>query len=133
MEPIYPAPPVTRILGICTILQLRHAYYPPRVRVWHRGKRAGRQSSRAAAYIERRVYAPGSTLPRPEILERHGIRPVFVKGSEYLIPFASFAERARAWDLFNNDENWCELRDAGNVSLEEIQIYPGGKIFEMSL
>ncbi|MDP9112824.1 MAG: hypothetical protein M3O20_03990 [Acidobacteriota bacterium] len=82
---------------------------------------------------ERRVYAPGSTLPRPEILERHGIRPVFVKGSEYLIPFASFAERARAWDLFNNDENWCELRDAGNVSLEEIQIYPGGKIFEMSL
>ena len=24
-------------------------------------------------------------------------------------------------------------RDAGSVALEEIQIYPGGKIFEMSL
>ncbi len=50
---------------------------------------------------ERRIYAPGSTLPPPEILSRHGIRPVSVKGTEYLIPFASLEARARAWDRFN--------------------------------
>ncbi|MDP8990052.1 MAG: hypothetical protein M3N41_08240 [Acidobacteriota bacterium] len=82
---------------------------------------------------ERRVYAPGSTLPPPELLSRHGIRPVFVTGAEYLISFASLEARAQAWDRFNTDEVWCAMRDAGNVALQEIQVYPGGKIFEMSL
>jgi hypothetical protein len=87
--------------------------------------------------FERRVYAEGSTLPPPEILSRHGIRPVSVKGTEYLIAFASIEARARAWDRFNTDEVWCAMRDRGSVTLNEIQIYPeiypGGKIFEMSL
>ena len=82
---------------------------------------------------ERRIYAEGSTLPPPEILSRHGIRPASVQGTEYLIPFASLEARTRAWDRFNTDDVWCALRDAGSVTLNEIQIYPGGKIFEMSL
>jgi len=82
---------------------------------------------------ERRVYAPGSTLPPPEILNRHGISPLSVKGSEYLIPFASLEARTLAWDRFNTDDVWCAMRDRGSVALNEIQIYPGGKIFEMSL
>lgn len=82
---------------------------------------------------ERRVYAEGSTLPPPEILSRHGIRPISVRGTEYLIPFASLEARTRAWDRFNTDDVWCAMRDAGRVALNEIQIYPGGKIFEMSL
>jgi hypothetical protein len=82
---------------------------------------------------ERRVYAHGSTLPPQEILSRHGIRPLSVKGTEYLIPFASLEARTRAWDRLNTDEDWCALRDAGNVALEEIRVYPGGKILEMSL
>jgi hypothetical protein len=82
---------------------------------------------------ERRVYVSGSSLPPLEILRRHGIRPSSVKGSEYLIPFASLEARARAWDRFNTDDDWCAMRDAGSVTLKEIQIYPGGKIFEMSL
>ena len=82
---------------------------------------------------ERRVYAEGSILPPPEILRRHGIRPASIKGAEYLIPFASLEARTRAWDRFNTDDVWCAMRDAGSVTLKEIQIYPGGKIFEMSL
>jgi hypothetical protein len=82
---------------------------------------------------ERRVYASRSTLPPPGILSRHGIRPVSIKGAEYLIPFASLEARARAWDRFNTDEDWCAIRDAGSVTLIDIQVYPGGKIFEMSL
>ena len=82
---------------------------------------------------ERRVYAHGSTLPPPEILSRHGIRPLSIKGTEYLIPFASLEARTRAWDRFNTDDVWCALRDRGSVTLKEVQIYPGGKIFEMSL
>ena len=62
---------------------------------------------------ERRVYASRSTLPPPEILSRHGIRPLSVKGAEYLITFASLEARTRAWDRFNTDENWCAIRDAG--------------------
>ena len=90
---------------------------------------------------ERRVYVPGSALPPPEILHRNGIRPVSVErtptGTAYLIPFASLEARVNAWDGFNADEDWCAIRDAGNVALKEIRVYPclypGGKIFEMSL
>jgi hypothetical protein len=90
-------------------------------------------AAEAPRIYERRVYAQGSTLPPPEILRRHGIRPLSVKGTEYLIPFASLEARTRAWDRFNTDDVWCALRDRGSVALKEIQIYPGGKIFEMSL
>jgi len=82
---------------------------------------------------ERRVYASGSTLPPLEILSRYGIRPASVSGGTYLIPFASLEARACAWDRFNTDDAWCAMRDAGRVTLKEIQVYPGGKIFEMSL
>ena len=85
------------------------------------------------AIHERRVYAPGSTLPPPEILNRHGIRPSSIKGTAYLIPFVSLEARTRAWDRFNTDEDWCSIRDAGGVTLKEIQVYPGGKIIEISL
>jgi len=73
---------------------------------------------------ECRVYAEGSTLPPTEILSRHGIRPVSVQGAEYLIPFATLEARTRAWDRFNTDDVWCAMRDRGNVTLKEIQIYP---------
>jgi hypothetical protein len=82
---------------------------------------------------ERRVYAPGSILPPAEILRRHGIRPESIQGSEYLIPFPSLEARTRAWDRFNTDEDWGAIRDAGEVTLKEMQVYPGGKIFEISL
>jgi hypothetical protein len=86
---------------------------------------------------ERRVYAPGSTKPPLEILRRNGILPVSVKqtqdGTVYLIAFKSPEARVRAWDRFNADDAWCAIRDAGTVALEEISVYPGGKIFEMSL
>jgi hypothetical protein len=91
--------------------------------------------------MERRVYSPGSALPPAEILHRYGIRPASVEptqgGTAYRIPFASLEARVNAWDGFNTDEDWCAIRDAGNVALQEIRVYPpvypGGKIFEMSL
>ena len=97
------------------------------------GTAAAATAAQPPLIYERRVYAPGSTLPPPEILRRHGIRSVSVKGTEYLISFASLEARTRAWDRFNTDEEWCTMRDAGGVTLREIQVYPGGKIFEMSL
>jgi hypothetical protein len=90
-------------------------------------------AAQPALIYERRVYAEGSVLPPLEILSRHGIRPASVKGTEYLIPFASLEARTRAWDRFNTDDVWCARRPRGTVALKEIQIYPGGKIFEMSL
>ena len=82
---------------------------------------------------ERRVYAEGSTLPPRQILHRNGIRHVSIKGTEYLMAFASLEARTNAWDRFNNDQDWCAIRDGGSVVLKEISVYPGGKIFEMSL
>ena len=86
---------------------------------------------------ERRIYAPGSVLPPPEVLQRHGIHPVSVKqqenGTAYSIAFASAEARVKAWDRFNGDQDWCVIRDAGTVALQEVQVYPGGKIFEISL
>jgi hypothetical protein len=73
---------------------------------------------------ERRVYGPSSVLPPREILHRNGIRPLSIKGTEYLIPFASLEARTRAWDRFNNDDVWCAMRDAGSVTLKEIQVLP---------
>jgi hypothetical protein len=89
------------------------------------------------AIHERRSYASGSALPTPEILHRNGIRPMSIErtrgGAAYLIPFASLEARVHAWDRFNADEDWCAIRDAGKVALNEIRVYPAGKIFEMSL
>jgi hypothetical protein len=51
----------------------------------------------------------------------------------YSISFASVEARVQAWDRFNADPDWCALRDGGNVALQEIQVYPAGKIFEISL
>ena len=87
--------------------------------------------------VEQRIYAQGSVLPPPEVLQRHGIHPVSVKGQQngtaYSIPFASAEARVKAWDQFNVDEEWCAQRDAGTVALQGIQVYPAGKIFEISL
>ena len=87
--------------------------------------------------FERRTYALGSVLPPREVLERHGIHPVSVKrqqnGTEYSVAFASAEARVKAWDRFNADEDWCVIRDGGRVELREVQIYPAGKIFEISL
>ena len=87
--------------------------------------------------VERRIYAPGSVLPPQEILHRHGIRPAAVKrqqdGTAYSIWFASIEARVKAWDRFNADDDWCAIRDTGTVALREVQVYPAGKIFEISL
>ncbi len=89
------------------------------------------------AIIERRIYALGSVLLPREVLQRHGIQAVSVKrqqnGIAYAISFASAEARVKAWDRFNADDAWCAIRDAGTVALQEIQVYPAGKIFEISL
>jgi hypothetical protein len=89
-----------------------------------------------ARVTERRVYGQGSALPSRELLMRNGIRPASIRrtqrGVEYLISFDSLEARARAWDRVNTDAEWCEL-SAGGVQLQELNLYPGGKIFEMSL
>jgi hypothetical protein len=86
---------------------------------------------------ERRIYALGSVLPPRELLERYGIHPLSVKqqknGAAYAISFASVEARVKAWDRFNADPDWCALRDRGPVALREVQVYPAGKIFEISL
>ena len=87
--------------------------------------------------LERRIYAFGSVLPPSEVLQRHGIRPASVKreqnGTAYSISFASLEARVKAWDRFNADGDWCVIRDAGTVALREVQVYPAGKIFDISL
>jgi hypothetical protein len=97
---------------------------------------AGRAAT-SAQVLERRVYGYGSVLPPEEALHRNGIRRAWVRfalqGTEYGFTFDSLASRAQAWDRFNADREWCVLREAGSVRLTEITLYPGGKIFEMSL
>jgi len=97
----------------------------------------GSVTARPPAIIEQRIYAPGSALPPREVLQRHGIHSVSVKrqqnGTAYSISFTSTEARVKAWDRFNADEDWCVIRDAGTVALQEIRVYPAGKIFEISL
>jgi hypothetical protein len=85
--------------------------------------------SNTAVCWERRIYALGSVLPTREVLHRHRIHPVSVKrqqnGISYSIPFASAEARVKAWDRFNADEDWCAMRDAGTVALQEIRVYAG--------
>ena len=87
--------------------------------------------------VERRIYAHGSVLPPREVLQRHGIHPASVKrqqnGTAYAIPFDTLEARVKAWDQFNTDEDWRVMRNAGTVALREVQVYPAGKIFEISL
>jgi len=87
--------------------------------------------------VERRVYGHGSALPPLDILRRHGIDPMSVTrqhdGTAYSILFDTLEARVKAWDRFNADEAWCAIRDSGMVALQEVQVYPAGKIFEMSL
>ena len=87
--------------------------------------------------MERRIYALGSVLPPQEVLHRHGIHPESVKrrhdGIAYSTFFDSPEARVKAWDQFNADEDWWVIRDAGTVALQEMRIYPAGKIFEISL
>jgi hypothetical protein len=86
---------------------------------------------------ERRVYAPGSALPSAEVLRRNGILPVLVKqtqdGTAYLLAFGTLEARVKAWDRLSTDADWQAIREARSVEIKEISVYPGGKIFEMSL
>jgi hypothetical protein len=97
----------------------------------------GSRTPRPQRIVERRIYALGSVLLPWNVLQRHGIRPLSVKrqqyGTVYSILFASLEARVKAWDRFNSDEDWCVIRDRGNVALQEVQVYPAGKIFEISL
>ena len=97
----------------------------------------GSATGRPPVVIERRIYAHGSALPPPEILRRSGIWLRSVTrtgdGTVYLLGFDTLEARAKAWDRFNADDDWCAIRDAGTIALQEVQVYPAGKIFEMSL
>ena len=97
----------------------------------------GSAPDRPPGVVERRSYAHGSVLPPMEVLRRHGIDPVSVKRQKdriaYSISFDSAEARIKAWDRFNADEDWCVIRDAGTVALQEVRVYPAGKIFEISL
>ena len=77
---------------------------------------------------ERRVYAPGSALPSAEVLRRNAILPVLVTqtqdGTAYLFAFESLEARVKAWDRFNADEAWGATRDASDVAIKEIRVYP---------
>ncbi len=98
---------------------------------------AAAAASETSAIKERRVYSSSSALPPMEILHRNDILPVSIKqtqdGTVYLIAFESLEARVMAWDRFNTDEGWCAIRNARVVAIKEIRVYPGGKIFEMSL
>jgi hypothetical protein len=76
--------------------------------------------------LERRVYERESVMPSRRLLVRNGIRPVFIRptaqGVEYQVTFTSLESRARAWDRFNCDPEWCALRATGNVQLREIVV-----------
>jgi hypothetical protein len=93
--------------------------------------------ARPPGITEQRIYALGSVLPPREVLRRHGIHPESAKrqkdGVAYSIWFDSAESRVKAWDRFNADEDWCAIRDAGTVALQEVRVYPAGKIFEISL
>ena len=95
------------------------------------------RAANPAQVFERRMYGAGSVLPPEKALHRSGIRRAWVRfalqGTEYGFTFDSLASRARAWDRFNADREWCVLRETGSVRVIEIELYPGGKIFEMSL
>ena len=97
----------------------------------------GSATGRRSLVVERRIYAPNSVLPPPEILRRNGIRPGSIArtddGTVYLIAFDTLEARVKAWDQFNADQDWYVLRNAGTVALQEVQVYPAGKIFEISL
>ena len=97
----------------------------------------GSAAGRPSLVVERRIYAPKSVLPPPEILRRNGIRPGSIArtddGTAYLIAFDTLEARVKAWDRFNADQDWCVIRNAGTVALQEVQVYPAGKIFEISL
>lgn len=49
------------------------------------------------------------------------IRPT-AQGIEYQVAFTSLEARARAWDRFNCDPEWCALRATGSVRLREIVV-----------
>jgi len=80
----------------------------------------------SASVLERRLYSPQSVRPSLVLLARHGMHVVRVRhtpaGIEYLIAFDSLEARARGWDRFNTDPDWCQLLATGVVELREIVI-----------
>jgi hypothetical protein len=79
-----------------------------------------------AKVVERRTYGKKSSLPSRELLARNDIRIASVRqtplGTEYAIAFDSLEERAKAWDRFNSDPEWCELRAGGAIQVVNIAI-----------
>lgn len=86
----------------------------------------GCATARPRGVAERRIYAPGSALPPPEILHRNGILTGSISGTEdgtvYVLAFDTLEARIKAWDRFNADEDWCAIRDTGAVALQEIRV-----------
>jgi hypothetical protein len=76
--------------------------------------------------IEKRIYAKEGVLPSWELLVRSGVQRVSIhhspRGAEYVMRFDTLESRARAWDRFNSDPEWCALRTQGSVQLLEMSI-----------
>jgi hypothetical protein len=81
-------------------------------------------AARGEPIVERRVYDHASVIPPESVLKRCGLhRFRRYDGPErvtFLVRFASTGERARAWDRFNTDPEWCRLRAGGDVRLKEL-------------
>jgi hypothetical protein len=77
--------------------------------------------------MERRVYTRGSVLPPDQLLRRNGLNATRIESAEgtiYQFRFASLEARAKAWDRFNADPQWCVLRDSGSVRMSELSVAP---------
>lgn len=88
--------------------------------------------------VERRVYDRSGVVPPASVLRRCGLdrfhrhdeppsatlKSGTLSPVTFLMLFASLEERARAWDRFNTDPEWCRLRESGPVRLQEISFPP---------
>lgn len=88
--------------------------------------RLSQPRNRAIRIVERRTYSPHSLLPSRELLLRIGMKGLAIRrtslGVEYELRFDSLAARARAWDSFNTDPQWCALREQRSIELLGISI-----------
>jgi hypothetical protein len=58
------------------------------------------------------------SLPSPQILSRHGIKPILANESAILVSFADLARRDRAWNAVTADPEWqANRRDVTQISL----------------
>jgi hypothetical protein len=83
-------------------------------------------------FFELRAYSGRVEMPE-RLLVRAGMRPHKLGAMRFLIPFDSLEQRIRAWDCFNADPEWAQIRGGARLSETTIYRQPGGRIFEMSL